>query len=719
MVSYTSISTGSGSSLSTECSDVEAMRSTPECFCVPVFDDSDPGIHIHAELGQGSFGTVSLATVTTESGEKLKGALKRLRPNMRKSNSLTYELRDLMLLQGHRGVVEVLGYAHDQGQVTAMLTAAHPHTLKDVMQAYCEMFTMEVDKELDATISSSPRDADMGSGELPPIVPLKVLWPLILALSRTVAYLGDKGIVHGDIKLGNIVTNWAGQPALLDFGGAREEGASLRHRVGTPGYMAPEAEKASARNPVEAALSMDWYSLAKCVAELATGMGVEELTSATIGDRVCYDARLKHLLQRTLCEKPEDRLDIQVWVDTATKACVELKCCGSSALLPLYTTVRELARIEREAEVVRGPKTAVSADSSQTHGTGSTMSNTASTSMPYAVTQAAPTSTAALVLPHASVRQLSSSMDASNDDLTVSDTDSAVSRTDSSICSIVPLAAITSATEPAAAAIADDTNFDDESKAEDSSSPCLPEPLVLAQLDSAVPDDSLTHSAAAAEHTQTSKQEQRPISTASNRSTPESPNSVVQALPGAAAVHVPPAAVVTHHTGHKNKCAGADGACISTRELELEEDGDSTDLPSLLQSTPPGAVSPFCAWPYAASPPVSPVLTAPVAIPQSVMVDAGQQAGQTARTEEKSCQCGGGALVPVTGALHEEGAAEVPVVSRAQVGLVQTFRELVSERDAAAATQTVRGVQLGPWALAVGAVGVAGVVALKLLSQRH
>src|SRR6202035_1126151 len=68
---------------------------------------------------------------------------------------------------------------------------------------------------------------------------------LIAKLARTVQYAHEHGILHRDIKPGNILLDVKGEPHLTDFGLARlmeAEGTVTRtlEVMGTPSYMAPE-----------------------------------------------------------------------------------------------------------------------------------------------------------------------------------------------------------------------------------------------------------------------------------------------------------------------------------------------------------------------------------------------------------------------------------------------------------------------------------------------
>jgi TolB-like protein/Tfp pilus assembly protein PilF/tRNA A-37 threonylcarbamoyl transferase component Bud32 len=95
---------------------------------------------------------------------------------------------------------------------------------------------------------------------------------LIAKLARTVHYAHERGILHRDIKPGNVLIDNEGEPHLTDFGLARlvttEEHVTQTSEVlGTPSFMAPE--QASGHN-TEVTAAADIYALGAVFYHLLT-----------------------------------------------------------------------------------------------------------------------------------------------------------------------------------------------------------------------------------------------------------------------------------------------------------------------------------------------------------------------------------------------------------------------------------------------------------------
>src|SRR5881409_3908090 len=104
-------------------------------------------------------------------------------------------------------------------------------------------------------------------------MPIRRAVELIVKLARTVEYAHEHGILHRDIKPGNILLDGKGEPHLTDFGLARlVETESTMTRtlevIGTPSYMAPEQ---AVGNNAQFTSATDVYGLGAVLYQLLTG----------------------------------------------------------------------------------------------------------------------------------------------------------------------------------------------------------------------------------------------------------------------------------------------------------------------------------------------------------------------------------------------------------------------------------------------------------------
>jgi serine/threonine protein kinase len=95
---------------------------------------------------------------------------------------------------------------------------------------------------------------------------------LVITVARAVHYAHEHGVLHRDIKPGNILIDEAGEPHLTDFGLAKlaNDSATVVSEsggiAGTPAYMAPEQARGERLNR-----AADIYSLGVVLYELLTG----------------------------------------------------------------------------------------------------------------------------------------------------------------------------------------------------------------------------------------------------------------------------------------------------------------------------------------------------------------------------------------------------------------------------------------------------------------
>jgi ankyrin repeat protein len=143
------------------------------------------------------------------------------------------------------------------------------------------------------------------SGLLAPAQALAIVPQICDALQ----YAHDAGVVHRDIKPGNILLDRRGRVKVADFGiarmvgGAGDTGVPAEYLAGTPEYMAPEQFEANAAIDHRA----DIYSLGAVFYELLTGKppaaGMPEMPSR----RVPIDGRFEQVVLRAMAADPACR----------------------------------------------------------------------------------------------------------------------------------------------------------------------------------------------------------------------------------------------------------------------------------------------------------------------------------------------------------------------------------------------------------------------------
>lgn len=140
------------------------------------------------------------------------------------------------------------------------------------------------------------------SGPLPPSRALTIAHEVIDALEA----IHGAGIVHRDIKPGNVMFTWERAGRLIDLGIARNmdpaerKGATSTGRLGTEGYMAPEQAQGGRVDE-----RTDVYGVGVLLHEMITGIRPDQLEGA--GPHPVLPRGLETLIARCLLYRPASR----------------------------------------------------------------------------------------------------------------------------------------------------------------------------------------------------------------------------------------------------------------------------------------------------------------------------------------------------------------------------------------------------------------------------
>jgi serine/threonine-protein kinase len=155
------------------------------------------------------------------------------------------------------------------------------------------------------------------------------LRPVVVALLETLARVHDAGLLHRDIKPGNVLVDEAGRPVLLDFGLVRGAitGPTITHVgavMGTPRYMAPEQMRGD-----RADRRTDLYAVGAMITEALTGQ--VPLETEHIG--ALFEARLRNDPPTLLSARPDLPTEVAAALDSLVARRPEARPTSARAAL--------------------------------------------------------------------------------------------------------------------------------------------------------------------------------------------------------------------------------------------------------------------------------------------------------------------------------------------------------------------------------------------------
>ena len=205
------------------------------------------------------------------------------------------------------------GYCPAENEVRSLRKLSHPNlaSLADVFETP-EAYLIFTDYIEGITLNEYVRAEREGHKRK--ISPETVLW-LAREIAEGLCYLQDNGLIHGDLKPGNIMIDGSFRPVIIDLGGAVriEKGRTAHLPVWTKGFSPPEAENGIA-DP-----TTDIWSFGAVIRYLledsakSPEKGGEEgrlkalLPKSRSREEQLLDAALKRIADQCMKRRPEDR----------------------------------------------------------------------------------------------------------------------------------------------------------------------------------------------------------------------------------------------------------------------------------------------------------------------------------------------------------------------------------------------------------------------------